>query len=118
MLAVSMVLIFLALVLYSTAIWSERMNHHLTTWMVITFLLAFVCDLAGTSMMFLQATAKFEPSLHSLCGYVALIIMGLHFVWGIIALKINGRAEMYFHRYSVFAWALWLAAFTSGIPKA
>ena len=118
MLVAALALILLALVLYSIAIWSERIIHHLKPWMVTIFLFALACYLAGTSIMFLQATAKFEPSLHSLCGYVALLIMGLHFAWGIVALKINGRAEMYFHRYSVFAWLLWLAAFSSGIPKA
>jgi len=68
--------------------------------------------------MFFQATAKFQFSLHSFCGYAALGIMGLHLAWAITALKFHGRAEKYFHRFSILAWFVWLIAFSSGIPRA
>jgi len=117
MLLTAIVFIILALILYSLSIWSERLSRKLKLWMVIVFSSAFTCDLTGTSMMFFRATEKFQANIHSCCGYAALIIMGLHLVWGIYSLRSRGRAEIYFHRFSIFAWMIWLAAFISGVPK-
>ena len=110
--------ISLALCLYSLAIWSERFSKKLKLWMLITFAAAFSCDLAGTSLMFFRATSKFQLSFHSFCGYAALLIMGLHLIWAISTIKHRGRWELYFHRFSIWAWFIWLSAFLSGIPRA
>jgi len=117
MLAIAVFFIMLALILYSLAIWSEKIKQGLQPWMVKTFSLAFLCDLLGTSLMFWRATVKFQLNIHSLCGYLALIIMGLHLIWGISALNKHGRTEKYFHRFSIYAWLIWLIAFISGLPR-
>ena len=110
--------IFSALILYTIAIWSEKLaKDGLKSWMVKIFTSAFVCDLLGTYLMFCRATIKFQLNFHSLWGYVALAIMGLHLFWALVALKYHGRTEKCFHYLSLFAWLIWLLAFISGIPR-
>ena len=118
MITIAISFITTALLLYSISIWSEKIRKGLKIWMVVIFIFAFISDLIGTSIMFCLTATKFELNLHSCCGYAALIIMGLHLVWAKIALRYHGRAEKYFHRFSVFAWLVWLIAFGSGIPRA
>ncbi|MCX6797878.1 MAG: TIGR03987 family protein, partial [Candidatus Falkowbacteria bacterium] len=83
MLVIAIIFIISALILYSLSIWSEKIKKGLKLWMVRTFASAFACDLIGTSMMFCLASVKFEWNLHSICGYGALIIMGLHLAWAL-----------------------------------
>jgi len=119
MLVFAITFIGTALGLYTIAIWSEKLiKGGLRSWMVKIFASAFICDLVGTSLMFCQATVKFQFNFHSSCGYLALLIMGLHLFWAIMALKYHGRTEKYFHRLSLLAWFIWLVAFLSGIPRA
>jgi len=118
MLIIAITFISSAFLLYSIAIWSEKISQGLKLWMIKTFISAFSCDLVGTSIMFCLATAKFQFNVHSGCGYAALGIMGLHLAWALKAMKHHGRTEKYFHRFSVFAWLIWLIAFISGIPQA
>lgn len=118
MLTPAIIFISAALFLYTPSIWSERIKKHLLFWMVAVFIAAFSCDLIGTSMMFFQAEDKFQPNAHTICGYSALLIMGLHLLWALAATKHQGLYEIYFHRFSIVAWFIWLAAFFSGIPHA
>ena len=117
MLILAIICISKAFLLYTISIWSARIVNTLKPWMIKIFIAAFVCDLMGTSLMFFQTTAKFQLSFHSTCGYAALGIMGLHLIIAIAALKKNGRAEEYFHRFSLVAWFVWLIAFFSGVPR-
>jgi len=112
----AVVFIVSALVLYSTAIWSERIANGLKLWMVSIFTLGFLCDLVGTTIMRLKA-AKIVLNAHSICGYSALIIMFLHLIWTILAIIKHGRSEELFSRFSIYAWTIWLIAFLTGIPK-
>ena len=117
MLQIGIIFITLALVLYTTAVWTEKIKRKLKLWIVITFALGFACDLIGTSIMFLIAEHKFAFSLHSICGYLALIIMLLHLLWAILSIQKIGRYQEYFTKFSIFAWCIWLLAFVSGIPQ-
>lgn len=112
----AVIFIVSALVLYSTAIWSERITNGLKLWMVLIFTLGFLCDLIGTTIMRLRAT-KIVVNTHSICGYIALIIIFLHLIWAILAIIKHGKSEVYFSRFSVYAWTIWLIAFLTGIPK-
>lgn len=114
MLVVSISFILLALVLYSVSIWSEQIRKEMKVWMVKVFATAFACDLIGTSIMFCRTT---EINTHSIWGCAALLGMGLHLIWALLAFKYHGRTARYFHRCSLVAWVIWLAAFYSGIPK-
>ncbi len=105
--------IIVALVLYSTAIWSERLRGQLFLWMVVMFACGLLCDLTGTTLMFLSAKARGSIHVHTIAGYLALAIMLLHLIWAVLALK-STKYEERFTRFSVFAWGIWVLAFTTG----
>jgi len=108
--------IMAALILYSTAIWSERLNKGLKLWMVIVFSLGFLCDLTGTTLMRVIA-GRIILSAHAISGYAALFIMLGHLICAIIAFNRRGRAQAYFTHYSIYAWCFWIVVFILGIPK-
>ncbi|MFA5936598.1 MAG: HsmA family protein [Candidatus Paceibacterota bacterium] len=115
--AISMIFIFSALALYTSSIFLERHVGRLKIWIVVMFTCGFASDLIGTSIMFFLAKTKFSLALHSVCGYSALLIMFCHLVWAILAVKNVGNCQRYFTKFSVYAWAVWITAFISGIPK-
>lgn len=109
--------IFSALCLYTFSIFKERKTGHLNAFLMIIFASGFTCDLIGTSMMFSLAKVKFSLALHSICGYSALLIMLAHLIWAILAICGVGNYQRNFTRFSIYAWAIWIVAFISGIPK-
>lgn len=117
MIAIAGGLIGVALLFYTVAIWTERMRGTLLKWMLIVFFLGFLSDLIGTSMMFFIAKEKFSFEVHSIAGYLALIIMFLHLIWAIMARLKIGKSEICFTKFSIYAWIVWMVAFFSGIPK-
>lgn len=112
----SISMIILALALYTLAIWSEKFCNDLLPWMIKVFAVGFFCDLLGTSVMFLHNN-QHHINPHTICGYAALLIMGLHLIWALVAFKKQGRAQQLFSRFSIYAWVIWLLAFITGIPK-
>ena len=118
MLTFAIFFISVSLCLYTLSIWSEHVKKQLLTWMIIVFITAFSCDLVGTSLMFLQAETKFQLNPHTFLGYGALVFMGLHLLWALAAKKRKGLYAVRFHKWSIVAWLVWLAAFISGIPHA
>lgn len=114
---IAITFICMALLFYTTEIWSERIVKYLKKWMVIVFSMGFVSDLIGTSIMFFRATEKFSLSVHAISGYSALGIMPLHLIWAFLAKTKSGKYEKYFTKFSIFAWMIWLIAFISGIPN-
>ena len=112
----AIIMIILALTLYSVAIWSEKFINNLLPWMIAVFSTAFTCDLIGTAIMFFHSS-QHSINFHTICGYAALLIMGLHLAWAITAIKKQGRAERLFRSFSIYAWFIWLLAFITGIPK-
>ena len=110
------ILFLVALFLYSGAIWSHRIRKRLRPWMVWTFGLGLATDLGGTVLLCVMSATRWQWSLHAISGLVSLAIMALHFAWAVTALRLEGRSEAYFDRFSVWAWAIWLVAFASGIP--
>jgi uncharacterized repeat protein (TIGR03987 family) len=112
----SIIMIILALGLYSIAIWSEKFLNDLLPWMIGVFSIGFICDLLGTSMMFFHSN-EHHLGFHTICGYTALLIMGLHLVWAITAIKKQGKTARLFSRFSIYAWCIWLIAFVTGIPN-
>ncbi len=113
---VAVACIVAALVLYSVAIWSERIQGALKRWMTRTFMAAFICDLFGTGIMWFHATGAVR-TFHEWCGYAALGVMFAHLVWALVSLHAP-RAARWFHRCSIYAWGLWLLAFLTGILRA
>jgi len=111
---IGIIFISLALVFYTTAIWSERYVKQLKKWMLVVFSAGFLSDLIGTSIMFFNATERFSLSIHTFSGYSALLIMLLHLIWAFLAINKIGNYEKYFTKFSIIAWVIWLIAFTSG----
>lgn len=114
---ISVAFIFMALILYTSSIFTERHRGYLKLWIVVLFACGFTSDLIGTSLMFLGAKAKFSLAFHSICGYSALLIMFAHLIWAILAIKGVGNYQHNFTRFSIYAWAVWVIAFISGVPK-
>lgn len=105
----------IALISYTTAVWTERRKKRLMIWMICVFILGFICDSIGTSIMFHISETKFHLTIHSGVGYFALGVMLLHLIWALLSIKHIGKCEEYFTRFSIVAWGIWLIAFISGI---
>ncbi|MBU1046485.1 TIGR03987 family protein [Patescibacteria group bacterium] len=109
-------LVVMAYVLYTISIFSEKNKKKIELWMVMVFASALVCDLLGTGAMALIHNET-DLNIHSVCGYLALAIMIVHFVWAVLAIKQKGETEVLFSKYSRLAWIIWSSAFFTGIPK-
>lgn len=105
-----------ALVLYTWVIWRHRFKKNFSAGMVVLFGLGLAADSAGTIFLCVMTAARWQFTFHTVSGLVSLLIMGLHFVWMILALKKGGAFENYFNRFSIYAWLIWLVAFVSGLP--
>ena len=102
-----------ALILYSVAVWTERSIKKLLTWIILVFILGFVCDAIGTSFMF-QTAGTIKLGIHSGLGYLALGIMFFHLLLAILSKMKIRKCEEYFTRFSIIAWSVWIAAFLTG----
>lgn len=111
---VSIIFISIAFVLYTVAIWAERIAGGLAMWMVMTFGIGVTCDIVGSTVMFCRVTPE-NICFHVVAGILALLIMILHFAWAIFATQSPRFAEL-FSRFSLCAWTVWLVALISGIP--
>lgn len=110
-------LFIIALVLYSTVIWSHRFTGGaLRPWMTWTFGTALACDASATVFLCGFGRIQWVWTVHTVSGLLALVIMALHFIWAVISVMKGGNAADRFHRFSVWAWLLWLVSFISGIP--
>lgn len=107
-------LFFIALALYSTAIWADRLQGKLQHWMIWTFGAALCADTAGTILLCSTVSNSFKLTLHTVSGAASLAIMSLHFAWALLAARRGGNYEARFRRWSLTAWALWLVSFFSG----
>ena len=84
--------------------------------MIFLFGVGLCADVSGTIFLCVMFADSWKFSLHTISGLVALVIMALHFSWAFLAKVVHGRFEVYFNRFSFYAWCLWLVAFISGIP--
>lgn len=118
MLILAIILVVIAYILYTVSILTEKVKGQIEVWMVIVFGIAFICDLTGTTIMGLIASSKnLGMNLHSSCGYLALLIMAIHFILAIMAIKYRVWTEALFSKCSIYAWIAWSLAFFTGIPK-
>jgi uncharacterized repeat protein (TIGR03987 family) len=117
LLILSTILITLALVFYSTGIWSERFAKYLKGWHVAAFWTGFVFDVSGTLAMTRLANHSFNLlELHTLTGQIALWLMLIHAVWATYVVKKGSVASRTtFHRYSLIVWLIWLVPYFGGM---
>jgi uncharacterized repeat protein (TIGR03987 family) len=115
MVRVAAVLMTAALAFYSIGVWSERLSARLKPWHLSMFWLGFVCDSAGTDLMW-RIAGRFTFGLHSVTGAAALLLMFGHAAWATVVLsRRDERAILTFHRVSVVVWTIWLVPFFSGM---
>ncbi|MFC1645310.1 HsmA family protein [Patescibacteria group bacterium] len=114
MLIIAVVAVSLALVLYSSAIIAERFCD-LNGCILAVFGLGLFCDMLGTTLMSFQSK-ELILNMHTVFGFTALIIMAVHFVWAMKAIRGSESSRMNFKRISPLAWLLWVTAFLSGVP--
>jgi len=110
-------LFVVALMLYSFVIWSHQFKKKFSLWMVWLFGLGLAADFSGTVFLCVAAASRWTWTLHTISGLVSLLIMALHFAWALLSIIFGGKFEVYFKRFSVWAWFGWLIAFISGIPR-
>lgn len=103
-----------ALLLYTTAIWADRIKGVLRGWMVAVFAAGLACDTLGTVLLCATVADAWRPTFHMITGTASLIIMALHFAWALLAMRRGRRSEALFRRWSIPAWLLWLSSFASG----
>ena len=117
LLALSTVLISLALVFYSTGIWSERFSRYLKGWHVAAFWTGFMFDVSGTLAMGKLSKDPFNLlDLHTLTGQIALWLMFVHAIWATyVVRKGSESSRIKFHRYSIIVWLIWLIPYFGGM---
>lgn len=127
MLVPAIVIITLALVLYTIGVWGERIQRTLHWWHAAFFALGLAADTTGTIMMSGIAAerraAGIEPGplndIMSVSGLAAILLMAVHLAWAIVVLVRGREAEKNaFHRFSVIVWAIWLIPYVAGAAGA
>jgi uncharacterized repeat protein (TIGR03987 family) len=117
LLLLSTILITLALVFYSTGIWSERFSRYLKKWHVAAFWTGLIFDVTGTWSMSRLSQHPFNIfELHSLTGQIALWLMLIHAIWATyVVTKGSEDSRTKFHRYSLVVWLIWLVPYFGGM---
>jgi hypothetical protein len=107
-----------AAMLYLCAIIGAFVQNGLRTWAIVMFGTALAIDTSATAFVCIIRTgASLWPNtIHATMGYLALVIMALHFTWALSS-KRGGLGQKYFHRWSPVAAVIWFIAFISGIPR-
>jgi uncharacterized repeat protein (TIGR03987 family) len=117
LLILSTILITLALVFYSTGIWSERFSKYLKRWHVTAFWTGFLFDVSGTLAMTRLSQHPFNLlEMHTLTGQIALWLMLIHAIWATyVVRKGSESSRQHFHRYSLVVWLIWLIPYFGGM---
>ncbi|MDO5500753.1 MAG: HsmA family protein [Propionibacteriaceae bacterium] len=128
MLITAIVLISLALVFYTSGVWTERRAGALRSVHAGWFALGLGADAVGTWVMSRiaadqgpqrEGVAGALNSVMATTGAVALVLMALHLAWALVVLARNRASEKAtFHRFSVVVWAIWLLPYVTGMVAA
>jgi len=112
---VSAIVITLAMIFYTTATWWEKLLSRLRIEHLALFWIGLVFDTAGTTLMIMNSTiAGF--SLHSMTGYIGIILMFVHTSWAtVVLIRKDEKALINFHKFSVAVWILWMFSFVNGV---
>jgi uncharacterized repeat protein (TIGR03987 family) len=117
LLALSTILITLALVFYSIGVWSERFSKYLKRWHAAAFWTGFTFDVSGTLAMAKLSKDPFNLlHLHTMTGQIALWLMLIHAIWATsVVMKGSESARKNFHKYSLIVWLFWLIPYFGGM---
>ena len=111
----SVVLITLALVLYSAAVWMNWRSRRLSAGCLAIFWIAVACDALATKFMGARVeTIRWD--LHTITGYLALGLMAMLAAWGTVALLAHREAWLArFHRVALPLWCVWVVSYMTGV---
>ncbi len=108
-------LIFIALLLYSIGVWSERFAGRLKIWHLLFFWGGLCFDTAGTGIMF-EFAGQIGFDIHGITGVLAILLMFIHAIWATaVIIRKDEKAIVNFHHFSVFVWLVWLIPFITGL---
>jgi len=104
-----------AATLYTVAVFAERAAATLKPWHLALFWLGLAFDTTGTTLM-ADIAGGWRWDVHGVVGLTAVALMLFHSAWATIALLFKQEKVLRsFHTFSIHVWALWMAAFVSGV---
>lgn len=109
--------ISLAFVLYTIAVFWERVAGRLRLPQLVMFWLGLACDVTGTTLMggLVQAGAS-GAGLHAITGALALVLMLFHAGWATYAYVSRNAARLAgFHKLSTAVWLVWTLPYAMGV---
>lgn len=121
----SIILITLALIAYTTGVWAEHRGGTLKWWHVVAFGVGLTFDAAGTAFMASIAASGTttrvanNPLLGGIMattGALAIALMAIHLVWAIVTMIRNDEVSRNrFHTFSLVVWSIWLVPYVTGM---
>ncbi|MCD6412002.1 MAG: TIGR03987 family protein [Thermoplasmata archaeon] len=115
LLVLSIIAFSMALVCYTTGVFSEMIAKELKPWHVKIFWLGFLFEICGAIPMFMRSE-KGNISLHKIVGAIGLALIITHNVLASIAIRTNLDIVLkLFPKFSAFVYAIWLIAFITGM---
>ncbi len=116
MLIIAMNLIFVACILYSVGVWSEKLQGRLKPWHLLVFWLGLIFDTIGTGAMTIMAGSIFQFNFHGITGMTAIVLMLFHATWAsIVVYKKDEMRLLHFHKFSLVVWIIWLIPMITGM---
>ncbi len=113
--AVSVVSITLAFLLYTVAAWRNWRLKMLTTAQLVIIWVGLCFDSLATRMMGMSVKVT-SWDFHTISGYTALALMAVLALVGTWAIRTRRDAILSsFHRYLAPVWAYWLVAYLTGV---
>lgn len=111
--------IMCALIFYTVGVWMEHIRKKLQGKHVVLFIVGLIFDSTGTFLMSTltgSADSGTLVSLHTVTGYIAILLMFVHAVWAVVTLvSQNEKRKTTFHKFSIFVWGVWLVPFVIGM---
>jgi len=116
MLIIAMNLIFVACILYSVGVWSEKLQGRLKLWHLLVFWSGLIFDTIGTGAMTIMAGSIFQFNFHGMTGMAAIVLMLFHSIWAsIVVYKKDEIRLLHFHKFSLVVWIIWLIPMITGM---
>ena len=116
LLPLALIFITLACILYTVAVWSEKIQGRLKTWHLVLFWSGLAADTVGTGAMGLIHGSIIQFTFHGITGLFAIGLMLIHTTWAsLVLVKKNERMILKFHKLSFMVWIFWLIPMITGM---
>ena len=115
MLFISIILINLALIVYTVSILNEFKRKRLFPWHVVMFCIGLICDVFGTFIMYKLGGSKIRGGVHDILGDIALLLMLINAIASVCVLKKYKNLIDKFYKFSIFAWIIWIISYVVGV---